>query len=217
MVDPGSHTRASLLERHGRRVEVGTAVYAEADAATEVYWLHEGRIRLSKRVRSVERNVSVVKPGGLFGVEAFLDGSVRGSTATALTDAVVLALPPSAVVELAGGSPELATVFLGELARRVRETEDQLENAMLKDAPSRVVNALSRLSGIQTADVRLPVSPIELSSLAGLEVESVKRVIQQLRDGGYVQIVEENVVIPDADALKRLFAALSAKEEVRGG
>ena len=47
---------------------------------------------------------------------------------------------------LVAGRPDLAEWLIGELARRVREAEEQLENAMLRDQPSRVVNALLRLS-----------------------------------------------------------------------
>jgi hypothetical protein len=45
----------------------------------------------------------------------------------------------------------------------------------------------------------------------------VKKAVQQLRDGGYLRISEEKVVIPDLAALKQLYQLLGMKEDVRGG
>jgi len=219
MTDLGARERIALLERHGRQFAAGASVYAEGDDAPVVYWLHEGRVRLVKRVRTAERNLSVVRPGDLFGEEALLPGGIRGAHAIALTDVVVVGIDRGSLAALVAGRPDLAEWLIGELARRVREAEEQLENAMLRDQPSRVVNALLRLAqaaeGTQDG-VKLAVTPLELSSRAGLDVDSVKRAVQQLRDGGYLQIVEETVRIPDLDALRKLYLALGAKEEVRG-
>jgi hypothetical protein len=61
------------------------------------------------------------------------------------------------------------------------------------------------------------ISPLELSSRVGLDVDAVKKAVQQLRDGGYLRISEEKVVIPDLAALKQLYQLLGMKEDVRGG
>jgi len=45
----------------------------------------------------------------------------------------------------------------------------------------------------------------------------VKRAVQQLRDGGYLRIIDEKVLVPDLDALRQLYQLLGMKEDVRGG
>ena len=98
--------------------------------------------------------------------------------------------------------------------------EEQVENAMLRDHPSRVVNTLLRLAGgvEPTTDGHVvAISPLELSSRVGLDVDAVKKAVQQLRDGGYVRIAEERIIIPDLAALKQLYQLLGMKEDVRGG
>ena len=62
----------------------------------------------------------------------------------------------------------------------------------------------------------LVVSPVDLSSRVGLDVDTVKGAVQRLRDQGYLRIVGERVDIPDLDALRRLYALLGSKEELRG-
>lgn len=219
MIPIGDAERLALLESHGRQFAAGATLYAAGDAAAEVFWLHEGRVRVVKRVRNVERNLAVVKAGDLFGEEALVEGASRAAHATALTDVVVVALSAAELASFVAGRPELAGFVLSQLARRTGEADEQLENAMLRDHPSRVINALLHFAPAAQADgegLVLAVTPLELSSRAGLDVDAVKRVVQQLRDGSYVRIVDETVRIPDVDALRKLYDALGAKEEVRG-
>lgn len=138
----------------------------------------------------------------------------------ALVDVQALRLERDAFDSLMQSDPAITQNVLAQLVRRLRDAEEQLENAMLRDHPSRVVNTLLRMSA--SAEVAaeghvLHISPLELSSRVGLDVEAVKRTIQQLRDGAYLQIVNERIVLPDLEALAQLYQLLGVKEEVRGG
>jgi CRP-like cAMP-binding protein len=113
----------------------------------------------------------------------------------------------------------VATRLVQQLVRRLRDAEDQIENMLLKDHQSKVVNALLRLAsetGRVTGSAQVAVSPLELSARSGLDVDTVKRTVLQLREGQYIRIVEEKVAIDDLDALRRLFTLLGMKEQVRG-
>jgi CRP/FNR family transcriptional regulator, cyclic AMP receptor protein len=50
----------------------------------------------------------------------------------------------------------------------------------------------------------------------GLDIDRVKAAVQQLRDGGYLHIVDERILITDLEPLRRLYHLLGIKEEVRG-
>src|SRR5262249_34003809 len=102
--------------------------------------------------------------------------------------------------------------------RRVRDAEDQIEIMMLRDTQSKIVSALLKLArnAAGAGQAELNVSPVELSSRVGLDVDTVKRGVQRLREQGYVRIVGERVEIPDGEALRRLYVLLGTKEELRG-
>ncbi len=219
MDDLAEGQRTKLFERFGRTFEAGAPVYTEGDPAHDCYLIEGGRVRLVKRIRSSERSLTVLRPGELFGEDALLEGAVRGATAVALTDLSVLALDRQTFAVLLSENAEVATRLIGQLVQRLRDAEEQLENAMLRDHPSRIINTLLRLGVAAggSAPVALEISPLELSSRVGLDVDAVKRAVQQLRDGGYLRIVEERIVLPDLDALRRLYDLLGMKEEVRGG
>jgi len=211
--------RQRLFERFGRTYSAGQTIYDEGEAAELCFLLQEGRVRVVKRIRSAERSLTVLKPGDLFGEDALLARTDRSASAVALTDAHVLALDRQTFGVLLASNPEVASRLVEQLVRRLRSAEEQLENATLRDQPSRVVNTLLRLTaGVEPTDEGyvLAVSPLELSSRVGLDVDAVKRAVQQLRDGGYLRIVEERIVLPDLDALRQLYSLLGMKEEVRG-
>jgi len=219
MSEISSAERDRLLEHFGRRYGNGEVIFREGDAAREIFMLQEGRVRVVKRVRSVERSVHILKPGDLFGEGALLPNTLRSSSAVALSDVVVLALDPDTFNQLLQGSGAVAARLVQQLVRRLRDAEDQFENMLLRDHTSKVVNALLKLAsdaGRTSGSAQVAVSPLELSARSGLDVDTVKRAVIQLREGQYIRIVEEKVAIDDIDALRRLFTLLGMQEQARG-
>jgi CRP/FNR family transcriptional regulator, cyclic AMP receptor protein len=205
-----------LLAQHGRPFVQGEILFREGDPATEVFLLHSGRVRLLKRVRMVERSLSVLRAGDLFGEGALLTGAARSSTAVALGDGVALVLDRVALRQTIERFPGLSERILTQLVRRLQDAEDQIEVLMLRDTQSKVISALLKMARATSGPADLPISPVELSSRVGLDVETVKRAVQRLRDQQYLKIVGERVEIPDLEALRRLYGLLGSKEELRG-
>ena len=205
-----------LLEQHGRSFAQGEILFREGDAATHAYLLCSGRVRLIKRVRTVERSLEVLRTGDLFGEGALLEGAVRTSTAVALSEGSALVLDRAALREIVERFPSLSERILTQLVRRLRDAEDQIEVLMLRDTQSKVISALLKMARATSGPADLSVSPVELSSRVGLDVETVKRAVQRLRDQQYLKIVGERVEIPDLEALRRLYTLLGSKEELRG-
>jgi CRP-like cAMP-binding protein len=221
MEELGEADRARLVERFGRHFLAGATIFEEGQEADTCFIVQDGRVRLLKKIRATERSLTVLRPGDLFGEEALLrQAPTRSASAIALTDVTVLALDPHTFSVMLSGNVQVGRRLVEQLVLRLRDAEEQLENAMLRDNPSRVVNTLLRLAGTASPGPDghvVSVSPLELSSRVGLDVDTVKRAIQQLRDGGYLRIADEKIILPDLEALRRLYQLLGMKEEVRGG
>lgn len=211
-----------LHARFGRRFEVGDVLFREGEVGTEAFLLEEGKVRLIKRVRGVERSLMVLRPGDLFGESALLPGAERSSTAIALSAGVALALDHSTLQKLLEHNPVVAFRVIKQLVRRLRDAEDQIETTMLTDTQSKIVNALLKLAAQareeQTGNgtAVFNISPMELSTRVGLDIDTVKRGVQQLRESQYLRVSDERLEIPDIEALRRLFGLLGLKDELRG-
>jgi CRP/FNR family cyclic AMP-dependent transcriptional regulator len=217
----GEAERSRLVARYGRKLTAGEVVFRENDPATEAYLLQDGRVRLLKHVRATDRSLIVLKSGDLFGESALLDSAARNSTAVALTDGVCLALDRPTFRSMLVNYPGVAIRVMEQLVRRVRDAEDQIEILMLRDSQYKVVSTLLKLAWRSaptesSAALEIAVSPVELASRVGLDVDSVKRDVQRLRDQGYVRISGERIELPDVEALRRLHALLATKDELRG-
>lgn len=209
-----------LLVRFGRSFTAGEVLFREGEDAKEAFLLQEGRVRLIKRMGALERSLRVLRPGDLFGEAALTSTGAYGSTAVALSAGAALALDQGTFQQVLSSSPQVAPGVVQQLARRLREAEDQIELLMLRDSRMKVVVALLKLAqqsaGGSDATI-FSISPLELSVRVGLDVETVKRNVQQLRDGDYVRIADERIEIPDIEALRELHGLLGVKDRVLGG
>lgn len=213
-----------LLARFGRRFVAGDVLFRDGEEAREAFLLQDGRVRLIKRVGAVERSLRVLRPGDLFGESALVPGSPRNSTAVALSDGVALALDQATFQHVLASHPAVGARVLHQLIRRLRDAEDQIEILLLRDSRSKIVVSLLKL-GQQSAGnkpspdgaIRLNVSPMELSARVALDLDTVKRIVQELREGGYLRVIDEKVEIPNLDALRELYGLLGVKDQIVGG
>lgn len=206
----------SLASRFGRGIEEGQVIYEEGAPASDIYIVVSGLVRSLRSFHASERLLRMVKPGQLFGTESLMDGArSRFSTAVAQTDGAIVSLSASAFVSLAS-ERAFAGEVMQQLARRIRELDEKNENLHLGDQGSRVVNTLLRLfDDAPDNNKGIVVSPLELSTRVGLDVDTVKRAMQRLREGGYVKVRDERLFIDSPNALRRLYDMLVAKERIR--
>ena len=220
MQDVGAAEKERLLARFGHTFKKGDIIFREGETATEAYLLQEGSVRLVKRVRAVERSLMVLKPNDLFGETALVQGSLRTSTAVALTDGASLVLDPGTFRRMLEASPQVGLRLVQQLVRRLSDAEDQIEIMMHRDSQAKIVSVLLKLArAVRNPASRscvIDITPMELSSRAGIDVDAVKRGVQQLREGRYVRVVDERLEIPDIEALTSLYSLLAIKEEIRG-
>lgn len=206
-----------LISRYGRRFKAGEAIFKEGEPAKEAFLLQEGRVRILKRVRMVERSLHLVRPGDLFGESSLLEEtSLRTSTAVALVDGVVLVLDRTTFRSLIEHYPAIGIRMFEQLVRRLHEAEDQIEIVLLRDSQFKVATALLKLAHRPSGPAEIAISPVELSSRVGLDVDTVRRNVQRLREQEYVRIVGEHVEIPDVEALRKLVQLLGTKDELAG-
>jgi len=226
---PGNEAQNRLLSRYGRRFGAGTVVFRDGEPATEAFLLQEGRVRLLKQAGRLERSLRVVRPGDLFGESALVRGATRSSTALALDDVVALAFDHATFEQVLATSPEVSGRVLRQLMRRLRDAEDQIEILMLRDAQSKVVVALlkraqqEQLAQLEAGGTRpdstqifLSLSPLELSAQVGLDVDTVKRIVAQLRETGHVRILDERIEVSNVESLRDLYNLLGIKDQLRG-
>lgn len=222
--DQEREAQTRLLARFGRCFAPGELLFSDNDPAGEAYLLQEGRVRLIKRIGAVERNLRVLRPGDLFGESALVPGATRSSTAVAASAGTLLVLDQGTLEQIVSSNPAVAMRIMQQLVRRLRDAEDQIEVLMLEDSWSKVVLTLLKLSQqAQTTSVagdssavEISLSPLELSTRVGLDLDTVKRTVQELRESGHLQITGERIEIPNVASLRELSNLLNLRDQIQG-
>ena len=213
MVEP----RAELaIESYYRSFSAGSILYYAGSPARDLFLIRDGRVRLLKRARGIERTTGLFGAGDLVGEEALLPGAHRWATAEAIEPVTALVIESDTFRALTRKRPDVGEGAMQQLVRRLRRAEEQIENASLPDPTIRVVNTLLHALEDDEHNV-ISLSPLELSTRTGLDLDGVQAVVGQLRERGYLDVGDQTITIDDPGALRELHELLALKEDVRHG
>ena len=204
-VEGAAALRASLVERNMVKGEV---LFAEGEPGDRMYVIVEGKVKLGQTsVDGRESLLAVLGPAEMFGELSLFDPGTRTSTATALTDAIVLGLGNDQLRPWLAGRPEVAAALLQALARRLRRTNEAMADLVFSDVPGRVAKALMELGekfGTITPDglmVTHDMTQEELAQLVGASRETVNKALADFAQRGWIRLVSRQVLILDVERL----------------
>ena len=143
----------------------------------------------------------------MFGELSLFDLGPRASTATAVTDARLLALKNEDLQTLLRTRPEVAFHLLKSLAQRLRRTASIVEDLVFSDVPGRVAKALLQLAhrfGNQNDEgihVNHDLTQEELAQLVGASRETVNKALADFATRGWVKLEPRAVIVLDYERL----------------
>jgi CRP/FNR family transcriptional regulator, cyclic AMP receptor protein len=197
--------RASLVARD---VVKGDVIFSEGQAGDQMYVIVEGKVKLGQTSSDGRESLlGVLGPGEMFGELSLFDPGLRTSTATALTDSIVLALGNDQLRPWLSGRPEVAAALLQALARRIRRTNEAMADLVFSDVPGRVAKALMELGekfGEITPDgllVTHDMTQEELAQLVGASRETVNKALADFAQRGWIRLESRQVLILDVERL----------------
>lgn len=197
--------RASLVARD---VVKGDVIFSEGQPGDQMYVIVEGKVKLGQTSSDGRESLlGVLGPGEMFGELSLFDPGLRTSTATALTDSIVLALGNDQLRPWLSGRPEVAAALLQALARRIRRTNEAMADLVFSDVPGRVAKALMELGekfGEITPDgllVTHDMTQEELAQLVGASRETVNKALADFAQRGWIRLESRQVLILDVERL----------------
>lgn len=206
-----------LYERFGREFPKGHPLFKDGEAGKEMFVVQSGKVRIHKNVRDVEKTLAVLGPGEFFGEMSILNNKPRSASATVDEPARLLVIDPKTFEAMVRGNAEIAVRLIKKLATRLQETDDQIENLLLRDHNSRVVHFLSQIAakqGAQTSEgLQLEISVKDIAMKIGLEMEPVNDVLNKLIRARLVKLTESGLIIHDVVKLREFLEFLEMKEK----
>jgi CRP-like cAMP-binding protein len=188
-----------------RTQHAGTELVAQDEPATAIYFIAYGRVRLTLLGDSGrELTIGELERGDCFGESAILDDARYATTAVALEEVLLLAIPRDAFVAFAQTHPTVAFRLAVEQTRRLTAANLQVAEMASSTVEARVARALKRLAkqdGVTMATgvlLRRRVTHQELAKLVGTCRETVTRSLAALSRRGLVVADEGRIVVTPA-------------------
>ncbi len=158
-------------------------IFSEGEEAAFSYRVVSGAIRLCKHLIDGRRQISdFVLPGDYCG---FLHLDEHRFTAEATSDLEVIAYPHRQVEVLGESMPSMRHRLTDFLSRRLMEIQDHLIMVGRQTAKERVLSFLIRLAENAGANdseaVELPMNRQDMADYLGLTIETVSRVVTELK------------------------------------
>lgn len=199
-----SAAQAAGLVQHGKTFAVGrgTVVLQRGLVPAAAFALNAGTIKLTLRgADGEERILRVANAGESFGEAAAFLARPCPYDAYALTDAQLVAIPPSAVFSLLERDRRFARRLVVALAERYCDVLTEFGAATTQRGSQRLANYLEGLAKGAPGTVQLPVSKTVVAALLGMKKETLSRLLHQFAAEGIIEVARREITILDAQKL----------------
>ncbi|MDB5725676.1 MAG: hypothetical protein JWQ16_2430 [Novosphingobium sp.] len=189
-----SDLSTTFLERSRTlKARAGQIIFSEGNEASDVYFVHSGRVRISI-LTSQGREIILrdIGAGEIFGELAAIDQGPRSAGATAIEDSVLAHMRGDDFVDLLGTVPQAGLWMTRRLAARVRDLTDKASDLVTLPVAGRVQGELLRLardcgSVGATAVIKLVPTHADIAARIGTHREAVTRELNLLAKEGIIR------------------------------
>jgi CRP/FNR family transcriptional regulator, cyclic AMP receptor protein len=175
------------------RATKGHVIFSQGDAADAVYYLQEGKIKLTViSQQGKEAVIGILDRASFFG-EACLSGqSVRVMSATALTDATITRIDKQAMTASLKDEPAFAELFVAYLLSRNIRMEEDLVDQLFNSSEKRLARVLLLLARFgkdheEPEQVIPRISQETLAEMVGTTRSRVSFFLNKFRRLGFIE------------------------------
>ncbi|MCO5132263.1 MAG: Crp/Fnr family transcriptional regulator [Xanthobacteraceae bacterium] len=169
-----------------RKFPKGHALYRQDEVSDQVFVVMSGRVGITMlRADGQELLIDIVGVGALCGEGAAFDGLPRFSSASALEDCEMLAIPTADFCKLMAGNTEFARLVVGTIALKQRMLAMRLAQVAQASPEHRITELLSQIVTPDSSTIVLTHQ--QIANLIGASRITVTRAMQRLRRDGTVR------------------------------
>ena len=215
-------TEQEIFSKYGKNFKAGELICKEGDEGSTMFILQSGRIKITKKADDVEKTLVTLEPGDFFGEMAVIDHMKRSASATAVEDCRVIELDEKLFEVHMQTNPKIVKKILKSLSSRLRDTNRQIENLLLKDNNRKIANqllALTQKNGVKTEKgIRLgKMTSKDLAEMIGLDTPTVAQIVQKMVRSHLVIMDGEEILLSSEENLNKFVRYLEMKKEFGEG
>ncbi len=193
-----------------RTFRSGEVIFHRDDPGQVLYIIKEGKVKICIiSPDGQEISLAVLGKGEYFGEFTLLDGLPRSTDAVALEKVECYSLQRSDFHNAIMKTPKIALQVMEALTKRLRNTDQMVEDLIFLDVYGRVAKKLLELAdahGVKTEDgIRIDVrlTQQELASMVGASRESVNKVMGYFSEKDFISTDKHRITLHRITDLKR--------------
>ncbi len=166
-------------------------VFLQGDAADSVFYIQEGRVRLTVVSKAgKEATLGILSQGEFFGEGCLVGRPARMKSATTMTDCKLLCVDKKAMIEALHREHEFSDMFVANLMTRNIRYEEDLVDHLFNSSEKRLARALLKLARFGregTPKSVIPrISQETLAEMIGTTRSRVSYFMNRFRESGFV-------------------------------
>jgi len=137
------------FSRFARTYQPGEIIFSEYEPGDSFYLIQTGRVRITKIVGDIEKNIDILSAPEIFGEMAILEGAPRSATAIAEETVKVLEFNRANFEILMMGNPQIALRLLKVFTKRIYDQKRRFMIMTLEDPQAKIADVFLMLDETQ--------------------------------------------------------------------
>jgi len=168
------------------------SVFSQGDAANAVFYIQQGKVRLTAVSKSgKEAVVAILTEGSFFGEGCLAGQPIRMSTASTIERSAVVRVEKRAMVALLHAEPEFAERFLAYVLTRNLRMEADLVDHLFNSSEKRLARLLLLMANFGQDSKPIPLiakmSQETLAEMIGTTRSRVSFFLNRFREMGFIE------------------------------
>jgi CRP-like cAMP-binding protein len=178
-----------------QRAKAQTILFRENEPGDTFFAILQGSIKIYTRSgEGLEKILSVYKSGDSFGELSLIDGKPRSASAQTLESTEMIVISRENLIHVMQTHFDLAHNIMMDLAQRIMDSQQHIEELTLFDPHTRVIKSLIKLTlrfgkrAAHSIAVHMPLELNELAQMAGVKVNELQDVLLELEKQQFLKM-----------------------------
>ena len=179
-------------------------IYRDGDSALYVYYLNQGKVKVTKMNQDgKEVVVDLCSEGDFFGYWSVLQDQDHTNSAECLEDCEVWQIPSEDFKDQCMANTQVSSQFLKLMTNNLLIKEHKILDLAYESVRKRIANALIELKDKYSQDepFSMKVSRETIASMAGTSIETAIRMLSEFKSDGLIEIHGSEIALVNADKL----------------
>ncbi len=195
-------------------------IFKQGDPGEHMYIIQSGKVEVFLS-GPPEKSLTFYGPGDFFGEMAIIDKATRSANCRAAEETRLIMLDERTFDLHVQSNPAIVRKILKNMSNRLRDTNQQLSNLLIKDVNRRIANRILLLchqhgvKGPGGIKMDHPFGEMELAKDVGLqdEMPKVRDVIEKLKASKIIDVQGGQIIVLSVENLEKFIQYLAMKAE----